>query len=108
MDKLQRAQIGTRFVVIVLPPLESGILWPAWKSQTLIILWHQGVLHLASKIFPKSLSQICSRMALGIGLRFILGYTRLVQEGIYNRYKEALSLVTFTFTRPKGKWLFSF
>ena len=95
MDKLQRAQMGTRFVVIVLPPLESGILWPAWKSQTLIILWHQGVLHLASKVFPKSLSQICSRMALGMGLRFSLGYTRLGQEGIDNRCISALGLSSF-------------
>ena len=80
MDKLQREQMGTRFSGVKEPPLESGVLWPAWKSQTLIVLWHQGVLHLASKVLPKSLIQICSRIAFGMALRLYLGYTRLTQD----------------------------
>lgn len=80
MDKLQREQMGTRFSGVKEPPLESGVLWPAWKSQTLIVLWHQGVLHLASKVLPKSLIQICSRIAFGMALRLYLGYMRLTQD----------------------------
>ena len=80
MDKLQREQMGTRFSGVKEPPLESGVLWPAWKSQTLIVLWHQGVLHLASKVLPKSLIQICSRIAFGMALRLYLGYMCLTQD----------------------------
>jgi len=77
MDKLQREQMGTRFSGVNEPPLESGLLW---KSQTLIVLWHQGVLHLASKVLPKSLIQICSRIAFGMDLRLYLGYMCLTQD----------------------------
>lgn len=34
---LQREHNGMRFSGVVGPPLDSGILWPDWKSKTVIV-----------------------------------------------------------------------
>jgi hypothetical protein len=52
MDILQRAQTGIRLSGIVGPPLDSGILCPDWKSNTLIRLEHHLVGHFPSKVCP--------------------------------------------------------
>ena len=49
MDRLQREQIGTKFSKDVVPPLDSGMLCPAWKVYAVIKFGHHDVLHLPEK-----------------------------------------------------------
>ena len=81
---LQRAQIAIRFGNAVSPPLDSGILWPHWKSKTVILFVHQLTLHFPSNTCPISRIQSCSRTAFGIFcLRFFdLSSTAVVVGGI--------------------------
>ena len=64
--ELHRAQIGIRFFMSVFPPLLSGMLWPHWKSNALMIFVHHETLHLFWNLGPMLTSHTCSRRALGI------------------------------------------
>ena len=68
MDKLHRAQIGWMLSTVASPPLLSGESWPAWKSNTLMVLLHQGMVHVAWNLGPTWMSQACSRTDLGTGI----------------------------------------
>jgi hypothetical protein len=66
MLMLQRLQIGTKLSTVVLPPLLSGILWPHWKSNTVIVLRHHVIVHFPIYFRPMYFNQTCSRNAFGI------------------------------------------
>ena len=48
------------------PPFDSGILCPTWKSNALIVFWHQWIVHLSLNLFCMYFSHTCSLRALGI------------------------------------------
>jgi hypothetical protein len=58
--------MGTRLSMVVGPPLDSGMLCPHSKFQTLIVFEHHEVLHFALNISPYEVSQTCCLRAAGI------------------------------------------
>lgn len=68
IDRLHARHIGTRLSIFALPPLLSGILWPASKSNGVTSRnAHTG--HNSRPLSPNHVCHNCSRVAAGIGLR---------------------------------------
>ena len=61
-----------------MPPLDSGISCPTWKSNALIVLWHQCTVHLPLSLFCMYFSHTCSLRARGIDALRLCGFFGVV------------------------------
>ena len=114
IDKLHREHIGFKLVISVLPPWLSGILCPTWKSNTLIVFWHQSIKHLCSYWWPIFFNQTCSLRALGIlalwyafvffGISVALMFANIVADSHSSLSSEIQSEINGVFNVITCRW----
>ena len=88
--RLQSPQIGIRLLIVVFPPLDSGILCPTSNEKTVTLRVHHTIGHFDKNISPKCFIHTSSRSFLEIVFFFDAGSLLLLFSRVFdlNRFHQ--------------------